>query len=175
MTMRKGFTLVEMLVVIVVLPFVLLVISGLFRALIMDIPRSYSVAQENTTLLNMLEQLRQDSDRAQGLPESFAEHNANDNVLLIALEAGVISYQLKDGQVIRRKLTGAQQGEAQEPRVWPLPHAKIVWRVWTRDGKRYAVETKAHIEQSIRGQWKEKMANSHLYFAGSFGKALRQR
>jgi len=87
----------------------------------------------------------------------------------------VISYQLKDGQVIRHKLTGTQQGEAQEPRVWPLPHAKIRWRVWTRDGKRYAVETKAHIEQSIRGQWKEKMANSHLYFAGSLGKALRQR
>ena len=172
--MRKGFTLVEMLVVIMVIPFVLLIIGGLFKTLITDIPRSYSVAQENTTMLNMLEQLRQDSDRAQGLPASFAEHTANDNMLLIALEAGVISYQQKDGQVIRRKLTGTRQSEAQEPRVWSLPHAKITWRVWARDGKRYAVETKAHIEQSIRGQWKEKMANSQLYFAGSYGKALAQ-
>ncbi len=173
--MRKGFTLVEMLVVIMVLPFVLLIISGLFKTLITDIPKSYRVAQENTTLLNMLQQLQQDSDRAQGLPESFAEHAANDSTLLIALEAGVIAYQLKDGQVTRRKLTGARQGEAEEPRVWSLPHAKIVWRVWAKDGKRYAVETKAHIEQRVRGQWKEKMANSHLYFVGSVGKALTQR
>ncbi len=173
--MRKGFTLVEMLVVIMVIPFVLLIIDGLFKTLIRDIPKSYRVVQENTTLLNMLEQLRQDSDRAQGLPESFAEHTANDNMLLIALEAGVISYQLKDGQVIRRELTGTGRGEAEEPRVWSLPHTKIVWRVWAKDGKRYAVETKAHIEQRVRGQWKEKMANSHLYFVGSFGKALTRR
>ena len=87
----------------------------------------------------------------------------------------MVSYQLKDGQVTRRKLGGEGQDEAEEPRVWSLHHAKIVWRVWAKDGKRYAVETKAHIEQRVRGQWKEKMANSHLYFAGSFGKALTQR
>ena len=164
-----------MLVLILVLPFVLLIFSGLFMTLITDIQKSYRVAPDNTTLLNMLEQVSQDVDEALGLPESFAEHAANDSTLLIALETGVISYRLKDGQVIRRKLTGTGRGEAEEPRVWSLPHTKIVWRVWARDGKRYAVETKAHIEQSVRGQWKEKMANSHLYFMGSFGKALTQR
>lgn len=172
--MRKGFTLVEMLAVIMVLPFVLLVISGLFRTIIKDIPESYSIAQENTTLLDMLEQLRQDTDRAQGLPESFEEHEANENMLLIALEAGVISYQLEDGRVIRRNLADARRSDAKEPRVWSLPHTKIRWRVWARDGERCAVETSAHIEQFIRGQWKEKMANSHLYFAGLSGKALVQ-
>ncbi len=173
--MRKGFTLVEILVVIMVLPFVFLIMDSLFRTLLRDIPRSYRVAQEHTTLLNMLEQLRQDIDRAEGLPASFAEHAANDNILLIASEDGVISYQLKDGQATRRKLTGTRQGEAEESRVWALPHATVVWKVWAKDGKGYAVETKAHIEQKIRGQWKEKMANSHLYFVGSFGKVLVQR
>ncbi|MHC4074334.1 MAG: PulJ/GspJ family protein [Planctomycetota bacterium] len=173
--MRKGFTLVEMIVVIMVLPFVFLIMDGLFRTLLSDIPRSYSIAQENTTLLNMLEQLRQDIERAEGLPASFAEHAANDNMLLIASEDGVISYQLKDGQAVRRKLTGAQRDSAEESRVWSLPHATVVWKVWTKDGKGYAVETKAHIEQNIRGQWKQKMANSHLYFAGSFGKAPVQK
>jgi prepilin-type N-terminal cleavage/methylation domain-containing protein len=173
--MRKGFTLVEMLAVIMVLPFVLLVISGLFRTIIKDIPESYNIAQENTTLLDMLEQLRQDTDRAQRLPESFEGHTANDNMILIGLETGVISYQLKDGQVIRRNLADARRSQAQEPRVWSLPHTKIVWRVWARNGKRYAVETSAHIEQFVRGQWKEKMANSHLFFAGMFGKALAQK
>ena len=158
-----------------VLPFVFVIMDGLFRTLLRDIPGSYRVAQEHTTLLNMLEQLRQDIDRAEGLPESFAEHAANDNMLLIASEAGVISYQLKDGQAIRRKLTGTQGGKAGESRVWALPHATVVWRVWARDGRGYAVETKAHIEQNIRGQWKQKMANSHLYFVGSSGKALVQR
>ena len=157
----------EMLVVIMVLPFVFLIVDGLFRTLLTDIPQSYRVAQENTTLLNMLGQLRQDIDRAEGLPESFGELAAGDNLLLIELAGSVISYQLKDGQAIRRKLRGPQRGKDEESRVWALPHAKVAWRVWTRDGKGYAVETKAHIEQNIRGQWKEKMANSHLYFPGT--------
>ncbi len=175
MTMRKGFTLVEMLVVIAVLPFVLIIIDGVFKTLITDLPKAYNISQENTALLNMLEQLRQDTDRAEGLPESFAEHAANDNTLLIALETGVISYQLKDGQVTRHELTDTRRSEAEESKVWSLPNAKIAWRVWAKNGKRYAVETKTHIEHNVRGEFKERMANSHLYFAGSFGKALTQR
>ena len=83
--MRKGFTLVELLVVIIVLPFVMLVLDGLFSTLIRDIPRSYRVVQENTSLLSMLEQMQQDIDKAKGLPESFDGHTASGELLLIEL------------------------------------------------------------------------------------------
>ncbi len=166
--MRKGFSLVELLVVIVILPVVFVILAGLFRTLLIDIPWSCRIAQENTILLSVLEQVQQDIDKARGLPESFAGHTASDKLLLIELADGVICYQLEDGQVIKRKLTDTQQDNAEEQRVWSLPHAKVQWQVWASEGEGYAVETKAHVEYRIRGRWKKKMTNSHLYFVGAF-------
>jgi hypothetical protein len=166
--MRKGYTLVEILVVVITLPFVFLIFDGLFRTLYSDLPWSWRIAQENTTLLNMLEQMQQDINKAKGLPGSFARHTADDSLLLIELAEGVHCYQLKDGQVIRRKVTETQQGNAEQARAWSLPHAEIAWQVWTKNGERYAVEVKTHVEHRIRGQWKKKMAHSRLYFVGAF-------
>ena len=178
--MRKGFTLVELLVVIIVLPFVMLVLNGLFSTLIRDIPRSYRVVQENTSLLSMLDQMQQDIDKAKGLPESFAGHTTDDKLLLIELAEGTICYQLKDGQVLRCKLTDNQQSPpaagivqnpallgALEQKVWSVPHAKVEWQVWRKDRGGYAVEVKTHIEHNVQGHWEKKMANSHLYFVGA--------
>ncbi|MFH1719482.1 MAG: hypothetical protein ABIF19_19185 [Planctomycetota bacterium] len=166
--MRRGFTLIEILVIVIITPFVFLIFDGLFRTLVSDIPWSWRIAQENTTMLNMLDQLQQDIDKATALPESFAGHTADDNLLLIESADGVLCYQLKDGQVLRRRLTNSGGSDTEEERAWSLPHAKIVWHVWARDGRRYAVESRAHIERSARGQWKKKMAHSRLYFAGAF-------
>jgi prepilin-type N-terminal cleavage/methylation domain-containing protein len=165
--MRRAFTLVEILVVIVVLPLLFMIVDGVYRTLLKDLPLSCSVVQENTILLNMLSQLRRDIDQAQALPQSYGELAAGDNLLLIQLNDSLISYQLKDGRALRRVLTGPQADGNEESRVWALPHAAIVWKVWSKDGKGYAVATKARIERSIRGKWKKKMVNSHLYFLGA--------
>ncbi len=166
--MRKGFTLVELLVVIIVLPFVMLVLDGLFSTLIGDIPRSYRVVQENTSLLSMLEQMQQDIDRAKGLPESFDEYTTSNKLLLIELTEGMICYQLKDNKVLRRKLADNQRKNALEKTVWSVPHAKVEWQVWRKDGGGYAVEVQTHIEHKIQGHWEKKMANSHLYFVSTY-------
>lgn len=164
--MRKGFTLVEILVVLIVLPFVFVLLDGLFTTLLAEIPRSYRIAQESTTLQNVLEQLQQDMDKARGLPESFAGHTANNQQVLIELPDGVVCYQQIDGQVVRRKLTGAEQGDIGDERAWSLPNTKVQWQVWAKNGQGYAVETKTHIEYKTRGRWKKTMANSHLYYGG---------
>jgi len=166
--MRKGFSLVELLVVIFIIPVVLVTLDGLFSAVISDIPRSYRVAQENTTVLNMLEQMQQDIDKAKSLPDSFDGHTASDELLLIGLTDAVVCYQLKDGQVLRHRLTHTQENDIEETRVWSLPHAKVQWRLWRKDNSGYAVEVKTHIEHNPRGHLEKKMANSHLYFAGAF-------
>jgi prepilin-type N-terminal cleavage/methylation domain-containing protein len=166
--MRKGFTLVELLVVIIVLPFVMLVLDGLFSTLITDIPRSYRIVQENTSLLSMLKQMQQDINKAKGLPESFDEYTTSNKLLLIELEEGMICYQLKDDKVLRRKLTGNQQSNAEEEIAWTVPHAKVEWQVWRKDKGGYAVEVKTHIEHKIQGNWEKKMANSHLYFVSIY-------
>jgi len=167
--MRKGFTLVELLIVVIVLPFMMLVLDDFFRTLIKDIPQSYRTVQENTSLLSMLEHMQKDIDRAKGLPESFGEHISGDRLLLIELPEGMICYQLKDEKVLRHKLTDNQRSNSLGQTVWSVPHAKVEWQVWRKDRGGYAVEVKTHIEHKIRGEhWEKKMANSHLYFVGAF-------
>ena len=167
----NGFTLVEMMVVVITLPFVFLIIDGLFRTLLAEIPWSWRITQENTTVLNMLEQMHQDLDKAKGLPKSFAAHTANGNLLLVELVDGVICYQLKDGQVTRGRPT---KDGTEETRVWSAPNAKVEWKVWEQDGRGYAVEVKTGIECKKRGQWIRKMANSHVYFVGALWEGPKQ-
>ena len=171
--MRKGFTLIEILIVIIIIPFVWVALDGLFRTILSDIPRSYRVVQENTSLLSMLEQFHKDIDAAKELPESFAGHTADDELLLIKVTDGVIRYQLKDGQVLRHKVTNTQQGSAEQTKAWSTPHAKLKWHVWRKDANGYAVEVKTHIEHTVLGHQEKKMANSHLYFVGAFREALK--
>ncbi len=121
--MRKGFSLIEMLAVMVVIPIVLVALASVFTTVITDIPRSYRVIQTNTTLLNMLEQMRNDINTAtcaeantgagRGLPESFSRYATKDGLLLIEMSDAVISYQvnppyvwrIKDDKALRRDLT----------------------------------------------------------------------
>lgn len=169
--MRKGFTLVEVLVVVFVLPFMMLVLDGLFRTLIKDIPRSYQVVQENASLLSMLEHMQKDIDRAKGLPESFGEYISGDKLLLIELAEGMICYQLKDekARTVRRSSLGSRvTGDESRITVWSVPHAKVEWQVWRKDKGGYAVEVKTHIEHKVGGNWEKKMANSHLYFVSTY-------
>jgi len=124
---RKGFTLIEMLAVMVVLIIISFALAGVFTTVITDIPRSYRVIQTNTTLLNMLEQMRDDIGTAtcacatcgeantgagRELPEAFSQYATKDGLLLIETSDGVISYQvnppyvwrIKDDKVLRRNL-----------------------------------------------------------------------
>lgn len=165
--MRKGFTLVEVLVVLAVLPFMMIVFGGLFNTLIKDIPRSHRVVQENTSLLSMLDWIQKDIDQAKGLPESFDEYITSDKLLLIELAEGMVCYQLKDDKVLRYTLTDSQQSNALEQTVWSVPHAKVEWQVRRKNGGGYAVEVQTHIEHIVHGRWEKKMANSHLYFIGA--------
>lgn len=159
------------MVVVVTLPLLFVIIDGLFRTLLMEIPWSLRLAEQNTTVLSMLRQMHQDVDKAKGLPQAFAGRTSNDKLLLIELADGVICYELKDGQVVREKLT---KDKAQETRIWAAPNAKVEWKIWTENGRRYAVEAKTSIECKRRGQWIRKMANSHVYFVGALGEGLGQ-
>jgi hypothetical protein len=171
--MRKGFTLVEVFLLVIILPFVFLLFDGLFKTIAGEIPMSIRIIHENTSLLSMLRQVQQDIDRAKDLPKSFAGQTANDHALLIELSEGVIRYQLKDGQILRQNLTNTQQEATKGSRVWSIPHASLRWKVWERNGRGYAVEIDTHLEYGRRGQWKQKMAHTHLYFINALGKELR--
>lgn len=171
--MRKGFCLVELLAVMVVLAFFLIGLAGLFTTVITDIPRCYRVIQANTTMLNMLKQMRQDIDAAKELPGRFGEFTADNKLLLIETTDDIICYQARDNKLLRRKLTSAAESSKENIRVWSVPHGKIQWKVWEKDGKGYALEITTYIEREVRGHRERKMANSHLFFAGALPKALK--
>jgi prepilin-type N-terminal cleavage/methylation domain-containing protein len=165
--MRKGYSLVEMLTVVIVLPVMMLVLDGLFKTLIKDIPRSHKLLEENTIVTIILDSLQQDIDKAKGLPDSFGEYTAGSELVLIELADSVICYQVKDGNLLRRKLTLNQQSNPEEERIWKIPHTNITWQVWKKEQNSYAIEVQTSIEYKIRGKHLEKkMANSHLYFVG---------
>jgi len=166
--MGKGFSLIEMLIAIVILAAILLGMVPAFTTLISDIPRSHRVAQANTSLLNMLEHLHKDIDAAEGLPQSFAGHTANDRLLLIESADDVLAYQLKPGQVLRRSLKYPQQAGGEGATAWPIPNAGVEWHVWKKGNKGYALEVKTHVGCNVGGRMEKKMANSHLYFVGAF-------
>ncbi len=174
--MRKAFSLVELLTVMVVFASVSVAFAGLFTTVITDIPKSYRVVQENTSLLSMLGQMRKDIDVAKGLPESFAGYTTDDDLLLIELPDAMICYQLKNGEVLRRRLSRQrrpQENGGEDTRVWSVPHAKVEWRLARGDDKAYAVEVRTHIEYEVRGHRQKKMANSHLYFVGALPEAVK--
>lgn len=169
--MRKAFSLVELLVVMVVFASVSVALAALFSTFLTDIPKSYSVVQENTSLLSMLGQMRKDIDRAKALPLSSAGRTTDDELLLIELPDRMICYQLKNGEVLRHRLTDAHQDAGEDTKVWSIPHAKVEWQLVGGDDKAYAVEVKTHIEYELRGHRQNKMANSYLYFVGALPEA----
>jgi prepilin-type N-terminal cleavage/methylation domain-containing protein len=165
--MRKGMTLVEVLIVMVVLPFVAVAFDVLFRSTLSDIPRSTRLVQENTSLLNMLEQMRHDIGAAKAMPESSGQYTAGEGLLLIEIADGVLGYQLKDGKVLRYRLAGRQEEQEENARVWLLPSSQVQWRTWRKDGRGYAVEVRTSIRYKLRSKYQQRMANSHLYFLGT--------
>lgn len=170
--MRRGHSLAELLVALVIISTVSIVVSKLFTIIMSDIPRSYRIVQENTSVLNMLEQMHEDIDLARGLPKSFAEYTTDKDRLLIELPNGIVCYQLKDGKVLRRSLPTAQEHYEEDTKVWSAPNAIIEWQVRRNNSAGYAVEVKTHIEHNVRGLSEEKMAGSHLYFVGAFRKVI---
>ena len=169
--MRKAFSLVELLTVMVVFAAVSVALAALFATIITDIPKSYHVVQENTSLLSMLGQMRKDIDMAKALPHSSAGYTTGDELLLIELPEGMICYQLKNGEVLRRRLTDAQKDAGEDTKVWSVPNAKVEWRLAGGDDKAYAVEVRTHIEYELRGHRQNKMANAYLYFVGALTEA----
>ncbi len=173
--MRRGYSLVELLVVMSIFAIVSVITMKLFTTIVSDMPRSYRIVEENTSVLDMLEQMHEDVDLASELPESFDELKTDKDLLLLELPNVIVCYHLKDGKVIRRILSAAKEDHEEDTRVWSVPNAIIDWQVLRNNGAAYAVEVKTHIEHNVRGRAEEKMTGSYLYFAGAFRKAVELR
>lgn len=163
--MRKGFSLIEIVVIIAILPFILIVIDGLLASILSDVPRSWKTIQSNSVMLHMLEQIQQDIDAAENLPETIDGFTAGDELLLIQQADKVIHYQLKDDRVFRYGFAQNRQ-IPEDSRSWSLPKTKITWQVHRQNGQSHALEIQHRIEYTLRGHLIKKMENSNLFYVG---------
>ncbi len=162
-SMPRAFMLVEMLVVILVLPFAMLAVNALFGSFARDVPQMTRLVQQNTTVLNLLDQMRQDVGEATSLPAHVGDTKADEASLLIERPDGVVRYRLADGRAVRTVL-GAPGGDE---RVWSARDAVIEWKPWTQNGNAYAVEVHSYLTYRVHGHLMRKFANSHVFFARS--------
>lgn len=174
-TTRKGMTLVEVMIAMMTIPAIMIAFGSLFKTFVRDIPQASQVVQQNTTVQNMLKQLRTDVDAAKVLPATFRQYEANDQLLLIELEDTVVCYRIQDGEVLREKLSDGQEETDDDATAWSVPNAEIHWRIWRKNSKGYAVEVKTYIKHKLRKKWQKKMANSHVYFLGLFPESADAR
>lgn len=166
--MRKGMTLIEIIVIILVLPVFMLAFDRMFKTVGTDVPRSYRVVNENTSLMYMLEKLQQDMDVAKGLPRTYGSYSVSDKQFLIEQDDCVICYRFEGSEVLRYRLTDNSGGNDESQNSWGLPHAVIRWKILERNGSGYAVEVRKHIEHEVLGHLEKKLANSYIYYVGAF-------
>jgi prepilin-type N-terminal cleavage/methylation domain-containing protein len=160
--MKKGFSLVEMLTVIVILTAIAIPLSRLYKLATYDIPKSFRLVETNTSILDILRYLKKDVNSAAGFPQSFGKYVSGDKCLLIENKNNVICYLLEDEKVTRVKLSKdfSKEGEV----TWRIPAGKIEWQVWSRNGAGYAVEIRKHTELKNYNLVEKKMKNTYVYF-----------
>lgn len=168
--MRKGFTLIEVLVVIAILPFAMMALSRVFAIFIRDIPRMTRVVEQNTTVLDMVGQLREDVDAAVGFPDAFAARRTDGDTLLIERQGDVVCYQAEAGAVERTVLGRTGPPEVRDVRTWTFPDAAVSWLPWQQEGTPGAVEVRTLVRQRVGTKLKDKMVNTYVFFVGGRGK-----
>jgi prepilin-type N-terminal cleavage/methylation domain-containing protein len=172
--MKKAFTLIEILVVITVLPFVAIAFSSLFATFIRDVPRMARIVQENTSALDLVRHIRDDVDAAVGLPDPVGDIENDERTLLIALPEKVIAYRIEEDGVTRSAL-GSEEAQGQAEGRWRFRDGVVRWRRWKTDGQAEAVEVHTFVRERISGKTREKLANSYVYFLDVSGKAVAVR
>ena len=118
--MRKGISLLELLMAMVILAPLLLLASSLDYTALRELPRAATMTQTNLSVQNMLHTLRDDAGAADSL-------RLNDDAVELQGQAGLIRYSRKDYNFTRA--FQPRQGKA-EVRCWPLPDAEIHRKVW---------------------------------------------
>jgi hypothetical protein len=163
--MRKGYLLIEVITVLFILVVISATLDRFWGTLTFDLPRDSRLIRENCTLNNVVSHIRADVVSAKTLSESVGD-SAEPNSLIMELPDGVVSYKFSDDRIFR-SFAGSVTDTAAGDMVWPVPHGRIEWQVWSKDNKGYAVEVSTCIEDKNFGQTKKKMANNNLFFAGA--------
>ena len=167
--MRKGFTMVEMLIVIMTLPLVAVAADKLFRELVIDAPRSLDVVSQNDSVVRMLIRLQEDVGRASQVLPAYEGHVSNEQFLLLRIGDQVVGYRKNNGRIERHKLSNPEETD-RIAYLCVAPQATINWSVWPSDDSPSAVQVHTSIQH--RRSLKQKLASNYLFFIGAYSPGL---
>lgn len=160
-----AFMLIELLMVVITVPIVMVALSGLYRGFLHEIPRMIRLVEQNTMVLNLLDQLHRDMGTAVDVPEQAVGRHADTSTLLIAQPDAVVCYRFDDEQTVRMLFRGLEASSPPEERVWKARDAVIEWQPWRPGGRVCGVEVHSHLEQTVAGKVQRRFRNSYIFFA----------
>ena len=162
---RKGFSLIELLTVITVFAILSGVLGTMFHTLLADVPRAQKAIESDARLQVLLKQLRTDVEAAKSLQQVKSDLPSQATSLVITLPSGTITYRLTDDTLLRT--VKKPSAPTEQSYSHHLPNTIISWHVRRRDGLGYALEVTTSVKWLSGGRWVERLANSHIFFAGS--------
>ncbi len=154
--MRKGYMIVEMIVVIAVLAIISIPLSKFTKLLIFDVPRSVKHIEANTSLLDVIASLKSD------IGASFKLQKDSQNRLIMHRVDGTVCYDFEQDKISR-----SANNSNDLPREWMIPGGRIDFEIQPINDTP-AVRITKYVEVKRYNGVEKKMAETYLYFPNRF-------
>jgi hypothetical protein len=154
--MRKGYLLVEMLVVIAILVIISAPIAKFTKLLMFDVPKSVKCIEANTSLLNLMDFMKIDIMSACRL------HTAGKNMLIMQMADETVSYAFAEDK-ISRTTTDSNDMSVE----WKIPGGRIDFEI-QQINDTPAVSVTKYVEVKTYRGIEKKMTETYLYFPNCF-------
>ncbi|HUT57460.1 MAG TPA: hypothetical protein VNA25_06375 [Phycisphaerae bacterium] len=161
--MRRGFSLVEVLISIVLAMALVVFVAPVVAGLIGGLGAAGRAIQTDVTLSHMLKRLREDVEGARSLSLP-GPAGGEGTVLLIESDDGPIRYEVDKRSVVRRA--------GRDLASWPTAGATVKCRIWAQAGEPIALEVSTCVSGSGDKLRKDRLARTHVLFLG--GSARRR-
>jgi prepilin-type N-terminal cleavage/methylation domain-containing protein len=172
---RRGFSLLELLVVIPVFSIIAGLCYLIMRPCILEPPRMERAGQTHMQITFFLSTLQEDINAAVSLPQQYEQTSAGPETLLIDTGEAVLCYRVEKDRLTRTALKGSV---APEEKRWDLPDAKIAFTPWptdTTEGSPRAIRVRTAVEYLYNGESMEKLVNSRILFLAAMPGAKEDR
>ena len=145
--MRKGFSLIEMLVMLSLFLLIMLFCTKSIKILVTDVPQLHKDFQANVSVLHLLSRLQNDIETGKSLSRDFADGESPKSTLLIKSRDGFVSYHFGDGEIVKSILNHDRALITDKAEVWKIKQADINWQLWQKKDSYYAVEISTGIKR----------------------------
>jgi hypothetical protein len=159
--MRKGYLLVEILVVLAILVVISIPLNKFIRLLAFDVPKSARRIESNTSLLNLLNCMQFD------IVSACRVHTAGKNMLIMQMADETVSYTFSEDKTIRSTTDSNML-----PDEWVIPGGRIDFEI-QQVNDTPAVSVTKYVEAKTYRGIEKKMEETYLFFPNVFDGAKK--